>query len=160
MSGHRPSALAVLAGLAALSGCMGDPVPAQSPDFPIASYPSWRINDTAYRFYPGDKFRMDVRTAPELSAELTIAPDGRIALPSVGPVMASGQTVRELQAVLEEIYANELLIEAAAEGSRKKALQALASDPMIRDFREAGEVLDALVVAQQGRLDPFRKAER
>ncbi|MCX6969984.1 MAG: hypothetical protein NTV93_07495 [Verrucomicrobia bacterium] len=61
---------------------------------------------------------------------------------------------------LAQIYANELLIEAAAEGSRKKALQALASDPMIRDFREAQQVLDALVVAQQGRLDPFRKAER
>jgi alpha-galactosidase len=61
---------------------------------------------------------------------------------------------------LAQIYANELIIDAAAEGSRRKALQALASDPMIRDFREAGEVLDALVVAQQGRLDPFRKAER
>ena len=60
---------------------------------------------------------------------------------------------------LAQIYANELIIDAAAEGSRRKALQALASDPMIRDFREAGEVLDALVVAQQGRLDPFRKAE-
>jgi protein involved in polysaccharide export with SLBB domain len=108
MSGLRPSALLGLAGLAALSGCLGDPVPVQSADFPIAAYPSWRETDQAYRFYPGDKFRMDVRTAPELSAELTIAPDGRITLPTVGPVMASGQTVRELQTTLENIYANEL----------------------------------------------------
>ena len=108
MSGLRLSALSGLAGLAALTGCMGDPLPAQSPDFSIAAYPNWREEDQAYRFYPGDKFRMDVRTAPELSAELTIAPDGRITLPTIGPVMAAGQTVRQLQATLETIYGNEL----------------------------------------------------
>ena len=108
MSGLRLSALSGLTGLAALSGCMGDPLPAQSPDFSIASYPAWREEDEAYRFYPGDKFRMDIRTAPELSAELTIAPDGRITLPTIGPVMAGGQTVRQLQTTLENIYGNEL----------------------------------------------------
>ena len=108
MSGLRLSALSGLTGLAALSDCMGDPLPAQSPDFSVAAYPNWREEDQAYRFYPGDKFRMDVRTAPELSAELTIAPDGRITLPTVGPVMAAGQTVRQLQATLENIYGNEL----------------------------------------------------
>lgn len=59
---------------------------------------------------------------------------------------------------LAQIYANELMIEAAVEGSRKKAIQALACDPMVRDFQEAGKILDALVVAQQGRLDRFKKA--
>lgn len=108
MSGVRLSALFGLFGLTALSGCLGDPVPAQSPDFPVTAYPAWRQEDAAYRFYPGDKLRIDVRTAPELSAELTIAPDGRITLPTIGPVMASGQTVRELQDSLEAIYANEL----------------------------------------------------
>ena len=87
---------------------MGDPLPAQTPDFSIAAYPNWRESDQAYRFYPGDKFRMDVRTAPELSAELTIAPDGRITLPTIGPVMAAGQSVGQLQATLENIYGNEL----------------------------------------------------
>lgn len=87
---------------------MGDPLPAQSPGFSVATYPNWREEDQAYRFYPGDKFRMDVRTAPELSAELTIAPDGRITLPTIGPVMAAGQTVRQLQATLENSYGNEL----------------------------------------------------
>jgi hypothetical protein len=97
MSLLRPSAprlamAAGLAGLLALGGCMGDPIPAQTPDFPIAAYPDWRTEDELYRFYPGDKLRVDVRTAPELSAELTIAPDGRVSLPTIGPVMASGKT--------------------------------------------------------------------
>jgi protein involved in polysaccharide export with SLBB domain len=93
---------------AALAGCMGDPLPQQSADFPQAAFPAWRDQDDAYRFYPGDKFRVDVRTAPELSGELVIAPDGRVSLPSIGAVMASGRTVREMQAAIEEIYGQEL----------------------------------------------------
>lgn len=108
MSGARLSALVGLLGLMALTGCLGDPVPVQSPDFPVASYPAWSQSDAAYRFYPGDTFRIDVRTAPELSAELIIAPDGRVTLPTIGPVMASGRTVSELQASFEDIYAHEL----------------------------------------------------
>ncbi len=56
-----------------------------------------------------------------------------------------------------QLYAHELTVEAAAEGSRAKALMALACDPMIRDFHEARKVFDALVKAQAGRLDRFRK---
>ena len=103
MSRVRLSVLTGVAGLAALSGCMGDPLPMQSPDFLVASYPNWRAEDATYRFYPGDKFRIDVRTAPELSGEMTIAPDGRISLPTIGPVMAGGHTVRELKTAIEEI---------------------------------------------------------
>jgi len=55
-----------------------------------------------------------------------------------------------------QIYAHELMIEAAAEGSRTKALQALACDPMVRDFHEPRLILDALIAAQGDRLAPFR----
>ncbi len=62
----------------------------------MASYPKWQAEDEAYRFYPGDKFRMDVRTAPELSGELDGRPGRprRPARPSAA-VMAGGHTVRE-----------------------------------------------------------------
>lgn len=152
MSGLRPFALAGLAGLAALSGCMGDPVPAQSPDFPIVSYPSWRMEDAAYRFYPGDRFRMDVRTAPELSVELTVAPDGRITLPVIGPVMAGGQSVRELQATLEDIYANELrdpslLITPTEFGSQKVFVGGEVKAPGVFELPGEIDVLQAIVMA-------------
>jgi polysaccharide export outer membrane protein len=88
---------------------MTDPLPPQSGGFQQSAFPSWNPQDEAYRFYPGDRFRMDIRTAPELSGELTIAPDGRVALPTVGPLMAAGQSVRELKAATEDIYSNELL---------------------------------------------------
>jgi len=57
---------------------------------------------------------------------------------------------------LAQIYAHELMVDAAAEGSREKALQALACDPMVRDFREAKTILDALITAQGDRLSVFR----
>jgi alpha-galactosidase/6-phospho-beta-glucosidase family protein len=58
---------------------------------------------------------------------------------------------------LPHIYNNELIIEAAVEGSREKAIQAFASDHMIRDFHEAVKVFDALVDAHGDRLKKFKK---
>ena len=58
---------------------------------------------------------------------------------------------------LAQIYAHELTADAAAEFSREKAIAALACDPMIRDFREAVHVFDALVAAHGDWLKPFRK---
>ncbi len=131
---------------------MGDPLPAQTPDFSIATYPNWREEDQAYRFYPGDKFRMDVRTAPELSAELTIAPDGRITLPTIGPVMAAGQTVRGLQTTLEDIYANELrdpamVITPTAFGSQKVFVGGEVKQAGVFELPGEIDVLQAILLA-------------
>jgi protein involved in polysaccharide export with SLBB domain len=90
-----------------LTGCISAPAP--EAHIAPAAYPAWSAADASYRLYPGDKFRIDVRTAPELSGELTIAPDGRVTLPQVGAVMAANRTVPELQAMLEQSYARELI---------------------------------------------------
>jgi polysaccharide export outer membrane protein len=104
-SAGRPAMLA--SAFLLLSGCMTAPEPAMH--ITPAAYPAWTATDTGYRFYPGDKFRIDVRTAPELSGELTIAPDGRVTLPQVGAVMAANRSVPELQAMLEQTYSRELI---------------------------------------------------
>ena len=57
---------------------------------------------------------------------------------------------------IAQFYTHELTVEAAVEGSRQKAIMALACDAMVRDFDEARVVLDALIEAQDGRLDRFR----
>ncbi len=147
MSRLRLSALSGLAGLAALTGCMGDPLPKQSADFPLSAYPAWKAEDDSYRFYPGDRFRVDVRTAPELSAELTIAPDGRIALPTIGPVMAAGQTVAELRATVEEIYGNEL---------RDPSLVITPTDFGSQKIFVGGEVKHPGVFQLPGEIDPLQ----
>jgi len=46
----------------------------------------------------------------------------------------------------------ELLVDAAVEGNRSKALQALAQDPMILSLREAEELLSATIEAHGERL--------
>ena len=45
----------------------------------------------------------------------------------------------------------------AVEGSREKALAALASDSMMLNFKEVEEVFDAIVEGQGPRLARFRK---
>src|SRR5215207_9818516 len=106
MPSQRVFARFGLAGLSAclLGGCMGDPLPKPSPAFPQDRFPAWQAGDQGYRFFPGAKFRMDIRTAPELSADLTVGPDGRVSLPTIGPVMVAGQTSGQMKTALEDIY--------------------------------------------------------
>jgi len=73
------------------------------------------------------------------------------------PVYAGELPPQAARWTLAHIYAQELLVDAAVEGSRRKALQAMACDSMIRDFKEAVEVFDAIVEAQGERLKRFRK---
>ena len=73
------------------------------------------------------------------------------------PVSVGDLPAQAARWTLAQIYAHELTIDAAAEGNRNKAIQALGCDPMVRDFREATAILDALVEAQGERLAPFRK---
>jgi len=72
------------------------------------------------------------------------------------PVHVGEMPAQAARWTLAQIYAHELVVDAAAEGCREKALQALACDPMVRDFHEPRKILDALVAAQGDRLSPFR----
>ena len=53
-----------------------------------------------------------------------------------------------------------MLVDAAIEGSRDKALQALACDPMMANFHEVEPLFDALVEAHGPRLARFRKRKK
>ena len=152
LSARVPASVAGLLLSGLLAGCLGDPLPAQSPDFALTPYPEWRAEDQFYRFYPGDKFRVDVRTAPELSSEMTIAPDGRVSLPTIGPVMASGKTTRELQASVEEIYGNELrdpsvVITPMDFGSQKVFVGGEVKQPGVFELPGEIDVLQAILLA-------------
>lgn len=79
----------------------------------------------------------------------------------VGPQGARPVAVGEIPTVaarwtLAQIYAHELLVDAGIEGSREKAIQALACDPMIRDFDEAKAILDAMIKAQGDRMARYQ----
>jgi polysaccharide export outer membrane protein len=56
--------------------------------------------DQEYRLGAGDKLRVEVYHEPQLSQSLQVRPDGKITLPLVGDIIATGQTSMELRDAL------------------------------------------------------------
>jgi polysaccharide export outer membrane protein len=54
--------------------------------------PSAPWNEQEYRLGPGDKLRVEVYREAQLSQSLQVRPDGRITLPLIGDVPATGKT--------------------------------------------------------------------
>jgi polysaccharide export outer membrane protein len=55
------------------------------------------VAGAGYRLGPGDQIDVFVWRNPDLSKQVPIRPDGRITLPLVGEVVATGKTVQQLQ---------------------------------------------------------------
>jgi protein involved in polysaccharide export with SLBB domain len=100
-SRHAALVLAGLAGLV-LSSCASGPAPARFQDI---AYASWNESEPAYRLYPGDVLDVALPSAPELSRQATVQPDGRIALPYIQPVMVADRTITEAEQALAYAYA-------------------------------------------------------
>lgn len=83
--------------------------PSSAETFPNIDYADWSDREPDYRVYPGDELEITVVSAPELNKTATIQPDGRIALPLVGPVMVADRTLPELEAILAGAYSAQLL---------------------------------------------------
>ncbi|MEM6899001.1 MAG: polysaccharide biosynthesis/export family protein [Pseudomonadota bacterium] len=66
-------------------------------------------NETTYRLWPGDQLSITVVSANELSREVTIAPDGQIDFPVVGPLDAAGQDLVTFARALEAALVTELI---------------------------------------------------
>jgi polysaccharide export outer membrane protein len=77
--------------------------------FPNIGYASWGEDEPSYRLYPGDVLTVTFPSAPELNREVTVQPDGRVALPLIAPVMAADRSTSDLQAILDEAYASTLV---------------------------------------------------
>ncbi len=74
------------------------------------------------------------------------------------PIHAGTLPLQAARWSLAQIHTQELMVDAAVEGSRQKALMALACDPMMQNFHEVEPLFDAIVAAQGPRLVRFRKA--
>lgn len=77
--------------------------------FPEVEFASWTDAEPDYLLYPGDQLDIQTPTAPELNRQIRIAPDGRIALPLIGQVMAADRSLPELKAELEGRFASQLV---------------------------------------------------
>ncbi|WP_295173724.1 polysaccharide biosynthesis/export family protein [uncultured Brevundimonas sp.] len=94
------------------AGGVGDPRRAdRSPHDALAGLPfaPWTDQEPEYLLYPGDEIEVATPTASELTRTLKVGPDGRIALPLIGSVMAADRTLPQLQQVVSTAYATQLV---------------------------------------------------
>ncbi|NEX91572.1 polysaccharide export protein [Caulobacter sp. 17J65-9] len=102
---NRRLMLAALAGLA-LAGCATSRSAARFPDIDFAT---WTDDEPGYRLYPGDEIEVATPTAPELTRTVKVGPDGRVALPLIGDVMAADRSLPDLQTDISKAYSSQLL---------------------------------------------------
>ena len=134
-------------GLALVSACSTPQPSASAPKFPATKFSQWSQDDTAYRFYPGDKLTISFRHAPELNREVVIAPDGRISLPLMDPVVVANLSAQELKQILERIYARELV---------DPSLTVTPTEFASQQIFIGGEVNNPGVFPLPGQIDPLQ----
>lgn len=131
--------------MAVIAACGSSPV--ASPVFPAEE---WRYEDGLdpyYLFAPGDTIEVVVHTAPELSRELVIAPDGRIRMPLAGPVDAAARTPDEVRASLIEALGTEL---------KDPDLDIVATEFASQQIFVGGEVSNEGMFELPGQIDPLQ----
>src|SRR6185503_17099469 len=60
------------------------------------------FGDTEYRLGPEDVIHVFVYKEAELSTEVVVRPDGKVSLPLIGELVASGKTTVQLQGELKQ----------------------------------------------------------
>jgi len=96
-----------------LSGCSpGGLVPYHLDVIPthVDGFAPWSEEPEAHRLEGGDELELRFTLNPELNDRVTIAPEGQVTVPLLGPVDAAGKTVPELTALLRERYAGLLRV--------------------------------------------------
>jgi polysaccharide export outer membrane protein len=124
--------------------------------------PAW--NEQEYRLGPGDKLRVEVYREAQLSQSLQVRPDGRITMPLIGELTASGRTAVELRdgiaaslkeyvtnpvvtVIVQEAVAAQVYVigEVAHPGTQVMqgaltVLQALAQAGGLKEFADRGDI--------------------
>jgi polysaccharide export outer membrane protein len=142
------SARLLIAPLAVLlCACASDPPLAASSGFPEETWSGAILADAPYLLAPGDTLEVIVHTAPELSRELVIAPDGRIWMPLAGGVMAMALTPDELATILRHALSSELI---------DPNLDIVTTGFASQKVFVGGEVASPGMFDLPGQIDPFQ----
>ena len=86
-----------LAAALALAVCALAPLSAKDKDADKKPAPQAPALNDEYRLGPGDKLRIEVYKDPQLSQSVQVRPDGKITLPLIGDVEATGRTPIEMR---------------------------------------------------------------
>ncbi len=135
----------------AVTGCLG-PRAVSTPDFPLGRFQAWSDDAPSYRIYPGDTLALTVLTAPELDAELEVAPDGRISPPLSGEIMVADLTVGQAERALEAALAAQLRdpdleLRAIGFGSQRIFVGGEVGEPGVYDLPAGAGALEGVMMA-------------
>jgi polysaccharide biosynthesis/export protein len=105
-----------------------------------------------YRLVVGDKLRIEVYKDAQLSQSLQIRPDGKITLPLIGDVMASGQTPLALRDAiatsLKEYITNPVVTVIVVETQPQTfSVMGEVNHPGVHPYKGMVTMLDALAMA-------------
>lgn len=131
---------------ALLSGCAGQPAPYNEP---VEA-------NLMYIIGPGDSMGIYVFRNPELSTGAVVRPDGRISLPLIPDIIASGKTpaelAKDLEARLKE-YVKEPMVSVIVNsfnGPANRQIRVIgeASDPISIPYRDQMTLLDVMIATR------------
>lgn len=159
-------------GAVTLAGCAstGDRAPrrpagarVQTADFPDIAFADWTDAEPEYLLYPGDEIEVATPTAPELTKTLKVGPDGRIALPLIGQVMAADRTLAELESDVSGAYATQLVrpvveVTLKQAGPMKVWVAGEVRTPNVYDMPGDIDAYQAIIMA--GDFTPSGKAQQ
>ena len=145
--------------LALLPGCDQPPNPAAIAPRPAAQggVPSDVPDEASYVIGAGDQLGISVYRAPELSVPtLSVRPDGRISMPLIPDILASGKTPTQLGKELAERlkeYVNDPIVTVMVSGfvgpfSRQVRVIGAATEPMAIPYRDHMTVLDVMIATK------------
>jgi len=150
-----PAAVAMLL----LAGCSGLPeAPTGTPELTLA--------EDSYLVGPTDQLQIFVWRNPELSTGVVVRPDGKISVPLIDDLPASGKTPTELSQSIEEILSEYIqnpevtVIVTGFVGPFNQQIRVVgeAAEPQTIPFRRSMTVLDVMI--QVGGLTEFAAGNR
>lgn len=147
-----------------MAGCSGTPYSSQNRIQKALERESEPVEQ--YRIGPSDTLRIVVWRNEDLSVQVPVRPDGRISVPLVGDVSASGQTPEDLAGKIEQgldpyIRQPEVSVIVTQMGSHEFShrvrVTGAVRQPTSQPYREGMTVMD--VVLGAGGLNEFANAD-
>ena len=127
---------------------------AQQPSGAAASLPVVQVayGDSEFRLGPDDVIEVSVYQEKELSATVPVRPDGKISIPLIGEMPASGKTATELQKEISQRYAKFIAEPAVTVvvkevNSPKVSVLGEVKNPGMYKIKDRATVLDAIAMA-------------
>jgi polysaccharide biosynthesis/export protein len=127
------------------------------------STPSRPYGDTDYQLGPDDIIEVSVYQEKDLGATVPVRPDGKISIPLIGEMPASGKTAKQLQQEItvkytEFIAAPAVTVVVKEVNSPKVSVLGEVKNPGVYKIKDRATLLDAIAMA--GGLTEYAKKDK